>query len=337
MELIQNKLILIDMQSYMENSGGIVVMYYLANLLKQNNINVKMYNRNKYVQHSRGIIISRYHGKIIIPRHYNKNGNGLVNEIFSEYTDHFDVDNTIVVYWEGTIGNPLNAKYVIRWILSELGKNVDSNIHLSWNKNDLCYYFLSEKKINDSPEKLNNIYKFLTTIYLKPNTFVNLNQNRKGYCHIFKKSSYHKNLIPFHPSDSVEISFSKYDQLVEIFNKYEYFICYDPACFLIWIAGLCGCIPILHKLENISKEDYFTGKSEANSNLYIYYLSHPYTDYPGIAYGQEDIEHARNTLSLLPALLQSQINYTNDYCITNFINDINNFDNCQNTIANNYK
>ena len=32
---------------------------------------------------------------------------------------------------------------------------------------DLCYFFI-RKKIKDHPEKLDNIYKFLTLIYLKP-------------------------------------------------------------------------------------------------------------------------------------------------------------------------
>lgn len=288
-------------------SGGIVVLYYLASLLKKKGLDVKIYNTSP-----------------------NK------NEFFSEFTTTFDNENTVVIYPEVIYNNPLNAKNVIRWILAEVGKNTTADINKTWGKNDLCYYFLSEKKIKESPEKLTSVYKFLTTIYLKPNTFKNMKKPRSGHCHIFKKHHYHKTLTPFHPKDSVLVEFSTHDELVEIFNKYEYFICYDPACFLIWIAGLCGCIPILHKMENITKKDYFTGQSEANSNLYLYYLNHKYTDYPGIAYGEEDVEHAKQTIHLLPDLLNKQIEYTNDYCINQFIRDVENFDKNKNTIEANY-
>ena len=102
---------------YSTTDGGITVLYYLASLLKKKNINVKIYKKD----------INKY---------------AIENSIFTEYTSTFDVDNTIVIYCEGTFGNPLNAKYIIRYILSELGKNVSKDIYLSWNKNDLCYYYL---------------------------------------------------------------------------------------------------------------------------------------------------------------------------------------------------
>jgi len=300
------KMILINEQSYTETCGGCITLYYLAYLLKQQNINVKMYGQ---------------------PNN---------NNIFTEFTDTFDAENTIVVYSEGINGNPLNAKYSVRWLLSELGKNMPADIYLSWPKTDLCYYFLSEKKIKDSPEKNGSIYKFLTTIYLKPNTFINHHKPRSGYCHIFKKSNYHKNLQPFHPDDSVELHFSNYEELVEFFNKYEYFICYDPASFLIFLAALCGCIPILHKVEGVSKEQYFTGKGDSNSCFFVYYQTHPYTDYPGIAYGMEDLKNAKNTIDLFPDLFMKQIEYTNNTCVDSFIEDMKHFDENINTIENNY-
>jgi len=305
-----NKSILIYPHNMFSNQdGGITVQYYFAKLLKNKNIDIKIY--------------SDYY---------------ICNDIFTDFTNIFDNENTIVLYCEGIEGNPLNAKYVVHWLLSEMGKNVPYERYFSWSKNDLCYYFLSEKKIKDSPEKVGSIYKFLTTIYLKPNTFINYHSSiRKGYCHIFKKSNYHRNLQPFHPNDSVNIEgFNTYEDLVKIFNDYEYFICYDPACFLVWIAGLCGCIPILHKVENVTKEQYFTGNGDTNSCFYTYYQNYPYTDYPGIAYGIEDIDFAKQTIDLLPDLLMKQIEYMNNSCVDSFIQDMNNFDKNINTIENNY-
>lgn len=293
---------------YNEEVGGIMVLHYIGKLLKEKNVNVKMYS------------------------------NAGPNELFSDFTNEVDNENSIVIYPEGDNGNPLNAKYVVRWILAELGKVANKNIFESWGKNDLVYYYLSEKKIKDSPEKYDSIYKFLTTIYLKPNTFVNYNRQRNGYCHIFKKCHIHKNGIQhFHPQNSFELRhFSNYEELVNIFNNYEYFICYDPACFLVFLAGLCGCIPILHKVDGISKEQWFTGKGDTNSCFYEYYLNHPYTNYPGVAYGIEDLEYARSTIHLLPELLNKQIEYTNNKSVDRLINDLKHFENNVNTIETNY-
>jgi hypothetical protein len=303
---IRKKKIIIYSPPYDENIGGIMVLYYLAALLKKQHMNVKIYSTAEEPE----------------------------NKIFSNYTKNIDVESSIVIYPEITPDNPLNAKYVIRWILSEIGPEATS----SWGKSDLCYYYLSEIKIKNNPEKINSMYKFLTFIYLKPNTFRNFNKPRKGYCHIFKKSHYHKNLVPFHPEDSIELNCSNYNEYVEKFNEYEYFICYDPACFLIFIAGLCGCIPILHKIENVSKEEYFTGNSTSNSALFVYYQHHPYTNYPGISYGneEEEIQHAKETIHLLPSFLKKQIKFVNNYCLKNFIGDMKNFTNNINNIENNF-
>jgi hypothetical protein len=208
----------------------------------------------------------------------------------------------------------------------------------SWDKNDLVYYYLSEKKIKDSPEKYGSIYKLLTTVYLKPNTFINYNQPRRGWCHIFKKSRYHKNGIQIlHPPDSVELGhFSSYEELVSFFNRFEYFVCYDPCSFLVHLAALCGCIPILHKVDGISTEQWFTGKGDINSAYYEYYLVNEYTNFPGIAYGIEDIEYAKSTIHLFPDMLNKQIEWINKQSLDKFITDMQHFEKNINTIGNNY-
>jgi len=306
---INKTIVLYPHTIYSDRDGGINVHYYLASLLKSRNINVKMFNNHDSS-----------------------------NEIFSDFTNTIDIDNTIVIYCEGIVGNPLNAKYVVRWMLSELGKNVPHSYLSSWDKNELVYYFLSEKKIKDSPEKYGSIYKFLTTIYLKPNTFINYNQTRSGYCHVYKKKFYHKNGIQImHPPDSVELAhFSNYEELVAFFNRFEYFVCYDPCSFLVCIAALCGCIPILHKVDGVSKEQWFTGKGDINSCFYEYYLVNEYTNFPGIAYGSEDIEYTRSTLNLFPDYFNNIIKWINNQTLDKFITDMQHFEKNINTIGNNF-
>jgi hypothetical protein len=312
MDFLEDKTIVIFCPGgYSENCGGITVLHYLAKLLRDKNINVKMFAH----------------------RHEQ-------NEIFSDYINFTDGEKTIAIYPEVTHGNCLNAKYVIRWILAEVGKNISLQVLDTWDKNDLVYYFNSEKRVRNSPEKYDSIYKFLTTVYLKPNTFINYNKPRHGWCHIFKKcNTFHKNGVQIiHPHDSVELSnFSKYEELVMFFNRFEYFVCYDPLCFLPWLAGLCGCIPIIYKVDGVSKEEYFTGQNDIVTAMYYeYYLNEKYTNYPGIAYGIEDIEYARSTIHLFPDELNKQISYINNMSLDKFIKDVSQFETNVNSVEKNY-
>ena len=55
------------------------------------------------------------------------------------YDNDLDLNNSVIIYCEGVLGNPLKGKYIIRWILSELGTNVPYENIYSWNKTDKIY------------------------------------------------------------------------------------------------------------------------------------------------------------------------------------------------------
>jgi hypothetical protein len=294
------------------SNGGVTVQYYFAKLLEQYNFKVRIYQR------------------------FNNYNNSIFNNY---YNNDFDLDNTIVIYCEGVSGNPLNAKYVVRWLLSELGKNVKKDIYKTWNKSDLVYYFNSELKFYEKKELIDNIYKNLTLLYINPNiTNITNKELRKGYCHTFRKSNYHEKLTKFnyiHPTDSFEIFRSHtQDDYIEIFNKYEYFVSYDPLTFLNVISALCGCISIVYPIRNMNKEkwimitgveEYFQ-KTGAKKELY------------GIAYGKNitEIQFAQNTLHLVKKQWDDITKFYKENHIKRFINDIYNFEYMQNTVYNNF-
>jgi hypothetical protein len=299
------KNVIIHTHPFAFNIGGIVVEYYLGYLLDKLGINVRMYDDHK-----------------------------IKNNIFDKYYNNdFDINDCIVIYGETIRGNPLNAPHVVRWILAELGINVNKKIYETWGKNDLVYYFNSELKFNESPEKIGTIYKLLSTVYINPHIKnYNLNKRTK-YCYTMRKSHIHNNINVIHSSNSFEITRGHtQNDYVKIFNKYKYFFCYDPLTFLYIIAPLCGCISIVYPIYGVIKKDwlqicglseYF--KSTNNYNLY------------GVAYGNstEELKNAEETLHLV----NDQWNDIKTYqlnMVKNFINDINNFSNMNNTIQNNY-
>ena len=310
-ELVCNKNILIYPHNpFSYANGGMVVQFYLAKLLDEMGVNVRMYPSPQ---------------------------TGIVqNSIFNKfYNNDFLIDeNTVVIYCEGIIGNPLNATNVVRWMLSVLGQNVPYDWVNTWGKNELVYYFNSELKFITNPEKVGNIYKLLTTIYVNPDIKqINYNERPEMICYTIRKAHHiHKSgIMCIHPPNSFEITWEhEQEDYIKIFNQYKYFVSYDSNTFLINIALFCGCIPIVYPVNGQTKLDWLhtTAMSE--------YLKHNNLDnFYGISYGIEDIQYAIDTMHLAKQQWDDVVRF-NKQTFYDFINDMNNFENMKNTISNNY-
>ena len=281
--------------------GGLVVQYEICSFLEKLGLNVRI-----------------------------RAPDNIKNSIFNNYyNDDLNLENTIVVYGETIYGNPMNAKYVVRWILAPLGCCSPNEIYKSWGKNDLVYYYNSEAKMKEKCP----IFKMLTLPYTNPYIKQRNFGKRFGICYTIRKAyAVHKKINFVHPKRSFEIK-REHSQVdyIKFFNNFEYFLSYDPLTFLSHIAALCGCISIVYKIEGLDKSawlkttyynDYLTSKGL--TNLY------------GIAYGYEDIEYAKNTMHLVEEQLNDIINYSKETQIISFINDLKNFENMENTVENNY-
>jgi hypothetical protein len=297
------------MHEFNLNDGGTVVQYYLANILNEYSVNVRIYP-------SSGIKTSNF--------------------IFSKfYNNDFPIDdNTIVIYCEGTQGNPLNAKYVVRWMLSKLGQNVPADWVNGWGKHELVYYFNSEEKIANNPDKLGNIYKLLNVIFVNPYAINHKLPTRQGTCFTIRKAKQiHGDSLRFvHPPGSFQIlrSHSQSDY-VKFFNRYKYFISYDSNTFLSIIAALCGCISIVIKVDGLSKEDWLNTTAAADflkisGQKFLY----------GVAYGADDLDFAINTLDMVKPQWNQIVNYSKNKYVKQFIYDINNWDKNNNTLVSNF-
>jgi hypothetical protein len=114
--------------------------------------------------------------------------------------------------------------------------------------------------------------------------FFNQNQTRTGSSYCIRKCKDPKFI---HPEDSVFIPYHSGGDLIALSNLYnqtEKFYCYDNYTFLSVQAAMCGCISIVVPDGLKSKDDWLTG-----SRLNQY----------GIAYGEDDIPRATETLPLL--------------------------------------
>jgi hypothetical protein len=286
--------------------GGLVVQYEFCRVLEKLGINVKISAPEK-----------------------------IQNSIFCKYYNNdFDLNNTIVIYGETIEGNPLKAPYVIRWILAPVGA-VCKPKNKTWGSNDLVYYFNSDNKFYNNETLFGTVYKTLTTIYINPliNNYNDL--SRKGYCHTFRKMQFHKKLKYAHHPKSLEIKREyKVSQCINIFNKREIFISYDPLTFLNIIAAMCGCISVVIKIDGLTEIEWL--KTTA---AYPYLKANNLNKLYGIAYGLSEVKWAKNTLHLVKQQWIDISEYIKQNTVIPFLEDIKNLDNIKylvNTVKNNY-
>lgn len=196
--------------------------------------------------------------------------------IQNENEFNFDKSDTMYIYPEVICGNPFGGKFVTRWLLNTPGVLAGDGIY---EPTDLVYKYYDYFHAPDESKVLGE----LRTFKLKLDKFVNKGLERNGECFIIKKGG--NKVLDKHRHDSLNIDdFISDDYLTDVFNSKEFFVSYDSMCFHIQQAILCGCIPIVIPDEGVSKEVFL---EKAPVNKY------------GVAYGFDDIAHARETMHLL--------------------------------------
>ena len=307
---LEKNILIYAHQKFSTNDGGITVQYYLAYTLSKLGINTQIYNE------------------------HDKNAHNCIYNNFVDNIENIDFDNTIVIYCEGVQGNPLNAKYVVRWMLSKLGQNVPYHYYYTWNKNELVYFFNSEKEMVDN----NKHFKLLTLYYF--NSEINNNNNeRKGLCYTTRKKRKFKNNVDINIINNTYnlIKLPVYEitrcqdqrDYIDIFNKHEYFMTYDPYTFLSIIAILCGCISIIYPIDEVSKIEYFK-----MTPYYEYMVEKNCFEIYGLAYGMtdEEINYAKNTMHLAKDQMIDIQKWFINKNIKQFLVDINDWSKNYNTL-----
>ena len=208
-----------------------------------------------------------------------------------KFIPFYNRDKTIVIYPETYYGNPLNAKYIVRWLLYHYRLKNEPN---AYNRTDL---FVAYREIfNDSdlnPNKhIVTICDFNSKLYRQYNF-----GERNGNCYIIRKGKLRNDLPDKFDGPVFDDNMSMVE-LVRIFNESKYCYSYDTQTFYCSIAAVCGCIPIVLLEDGKTISDYLS----ADEKHY------------GVAYGNtpEQIEYAIQTR---PLLLQSL-----DYSKTNLYN-----------------
>ena len=212
-----------------------------------------------------------------------------------------DINNSIVIYPEVTYGNPLNAKFVVRWLMYFYPYSKSSD---AYSTNDLFIAF--REYFNDidlNPNKL-----IITLNYFDSKLYRQYNfGQRKDKCYILRKGRKRKDL-PKHFDGPVFDDIMSQHELVKMFNEYRYCYSYDTQTFYTAIAAVCGCIPIVVMEPGKCESDYL-GPGEKHL---------------GRAYGDsvEQIEYAKKTRDdLIKKLDYSAWNRVNAQALIELLED----------------
>jgi hypothetical protein len=256
-----------------ETSGGHNVLFRLAKLLSERG-------------HDSKIFVNEMNGR---------------PTIYTNLARREDVtESTIVIYPEGVLGNPLQAKRIVRWIL------YGSNVYPHYQPNEIIYYFIPFAKDNPAKKRL--------TIVHHPEGIVNMGLPRiNNACYAISKGAVYPDVRAIFSSpnhkhmNDINLEGKRHLHIIEIFNTTNYFYCYDPCSFLIQMALMCGCIVIQHPAVGCTADEwkYMLGMKSLN----------------GIAYGLENLTRAKNTISLAYA---DCIDFKNEHekTIDTFISDM---------------
>ena len=246
---------------------------------------------------------------------------GTKNSIYNNFGSINDVnDDTIAVYCEAIAGNPLGAKRVVRWILYGAWH---SNIQ-TFADNEMIYYHLPFCKLN----KPSN---FLSCHYVNPNSFNKGLYRYRESCYIMKKGRHYakncngtrtfgqlkkpnliRSLRSFSTNNSYEIDYLKsQEEFIEVFNTTKYFFCYDPVCFLVVIALMCGCIVIQDPMAGYTELEYLYATLRSPERI------------KGLAYGIDNLPYANATIHEAPEQCRKLVE-ANNSSIDTFIQQIKN-------------
>jgi hypothetical protein len=192
--------------------------------------------------------------------------------------------NSVAVYPEIVSGNPLRAKYVVRWLLHRPGflkKNV------IFGSDEFTFFFQDAFREGHEWVDPDNL---LRVRWVRDDIYFNRGfPERSGACRLIRKGKLSGSLAPAE-DDAIIIDDMSHEEKAEIFNRCKFLYCHDPYTMYCLYAALCGCIPVVIPQPDLSKEDWRS----------TYPFKH------GIAYGIEEAQWAADTRNELLEELAAQ-------------------------------
>jgi hypothetical protein len=263
------------------NSGGVIFMHNLVHVLNQMGQTAQLWPMKPFKK--RGL--RRRIKAALNPRPYAVDP--ALNTPVARPGDL--TPDSIVVYPELVPGNPLGARNVVRWLLYKPGAR-----HPYQFGPDEMFFRVGE--FTDLPEITGGAPDLL--MWRVNRTYRNENRpDRKGVCYIVRKGNKKARVPQTESADAICVDGMSHAEMNAVFNRCDTFISYDEATMYSQYAAICGCTSIVIPGFYSSRAAW-----SADHNLARY----------GVAYGFDDLDHARTTRDKVLPLLEAEEHKSED-------------------------
>ena len=257
---------------FSENCGGCTVLHYLVD-------RINVWFDDTYIR------------AYLVPFNHSNVATLITNKAYKTpiIPEWIVLEDGYVIYPEIVFGNPLGVaeSRIIRWILYFPGVNGGPNAgDYSKQERIVCY---SMGVCTDLVVSHTVSFLKLTDYGLDLLQSVSIQAPRNGTVVYHKKRRWRSGQVENIPNISGTLlsnTLTKFDRL-QLFSRSERFITTDPATFLSIEAAMAGCPSIVVPMENVSRDEWLQTSYSPGDLKY------------GIAYGEEDIKHAEQTLPLV--------------------------------------
>lgn len=260
------------------DSGGVIFTHMLVHVLRQLGEDAKLWPRHRDPQPGLGTAIRSVLRKPSLLLGYARR---FTNPALDTPVAAFDDlrDDTIVVYPEIVLGNPLGARNVARWLLYKPG----AQHPYRFGEGEM---FFRVESMFDLPEVTGGAQDLVlwsrNPAYVQPAPDV----PRKGACYMVRKGSETPRIAE--TANAELLDGKSHEEVAAAFARCRTFYCYDEATMYSLYAALCGCESMVVPATFASREEW-----AGEHKLFRY----------GVAYGTEDLPHARETMHMVDGLL----------------------------------
>ena len=243
-------------------------------------------------------------------------------------------EDIIIIYPESLQGNPINKRMLVRWILyflhlenktiTESPYQYQPDDYIACYSQGICTQF-DDDNWHKHPLRVidlnwdmfdsvdTNRIRDIDVVYFKPLDRKRTWIDKTGCKIILDYDSYEYMLnnsfaLMNRTLTRMDASLRKQER-IDLLARTTYFISFDPATFRSVEAAMVGCLSIVTPVPGVDKAEW---ASVSYAPEYLQYR---------IAYGFDDLDHARSTIGLVLHNLHEQDSKTKEILV-NFIKDI---------------
>ncbi len=276
------KKFLIYAPSYSPDTGGIIALHRLCDLINRSGREAFLYplmpsfELHPYNLQDARKFIRSIQTQFASQHKYQVNPEFQTPVLLADLEDEAG-DDHIVVYPEIVFGNPLRAPHVVRWMLHRPGHHT-KQVYFGFN--ELHFYYGQAFRQFDFPGcKTSDLALTIQHSPYKLYLDEDRTRTRSGTAYCMRKGKGRS--IQHDLTDSILIDGKSHEEIAEIFKRVKTFISYDLWTAYSRFACLAGCDSVVVPQEGIDKAQW---APEVSSRM-------------GIAYGFDDLEEARRTRS----------------------------------------